>query len=114
MIIERLKQLRIRCGFSQPDFASILNIPLSTYRSYEQGKREPNNDLLIEISKKLNTTTDYLLGREESVDDTSKSSNLLNCKNLSTEEIKLLKNFIQLSKEERIATVRVLEKLIKN
>lgn len=67
MITKRLKQLRVRCGFSQTDLASVLNIPLNTYRSYEQGKREPNNDLLILISEKLNTTTDYLLGRDEPI-----------------------------------------------
>lgn len=112
MNTDNLKQLRVRCGFSQPDFASILNIPLNTYRSYEQGKREPNNDLLILISEKLNTTTDYLLGKDELIGDTLKSNNLLNCENLSTDEMKLLENFIQLSKEERIIAVRVLEKLI--
>lgn len=66
MVLERLKTLRIKKNLSQNDMAESLQIPVTTYRSYEQGKREPNHDTLVKISNILNVTTDYLLGREAS------------------------------------------------
>lgn len=38
--------IRIRLNVSQPVFAGLLNIPLATERSWEQGKRHPSGAAL--------------------------------------------------------------------
>ena len=47
-----------------------LNIPYTTYISYEKGDREPNSEMLIDLADFFNCSIDYLLGRSESqIDD---------------------------------------------
>lgn len=36
-----IKQLRNRTKLSQPDFATLLGVEVSTLRNWEQGRREP-------------------------------------------------------------------------
>jgi len=36
-----VRGIRERLGFSQPEFATRINIPLDTLRNWEQGKRKP-------------------------------------------------------------------------
>ena len=64
---QRLKQAREYEGYTQEEFSSMLKIPLSTYRKYEiQSKwhAEPNQELLVKMSKLLNVSVGYLLGTE--------------------------------------------------
>lgn len=64
MNIENLKQAREAAHFTQMQAANALEISDGTYKNYEQGKREPNNTLLLKIADLYGVTTDYLLGRE--------------------------------------------------
>ncbi len=64
MNIENLKQARETAHFTQMQAAKSLGISDGTYKNYEQGKREPNNTLLLKIADLYGVTTDYLLGRE--------------------------------------------------
>lgn len=64
MNIENLKQAREAAHFTQMQAAKALEISDGTYKNYEQGKREPNNTLLLKIADLYGVTTDYLLGRE--------------------------------------------------
>jgi DNA-binding transcriptional regulator YiaG len=41
-----ISAIRIKLGVSQPVFASILNVPLATARSWEQGTRSPSGAAL--------------------------------------------------------------------
>jgi len=58
---KRLKDIRINLGFRQEDFADI-GIQQSQISKYENNKQEPTPDTMASIAKKLNITTDYLLG----------------------------------------------------
>lgn len=64
----RLKKLREETGYSQKDFAKKLGIPSTTYNNYETGFREPDFDVLKELSKALNVSTDYLLGATDNTE----------------------------------------------
>lgn len=64
MNIENLKKARESTGLTQAQAAEELGISGGTYTNYEQGKREPNNTLLVKIADLFGVTTDYLLGRE--------------------------------------------------
>ena len=58
----RLKDLREDNDLSQKDIAKILNIPTRTYSSYENNERGLPIDILIQLTKIYNTSSDYILG----------------------------------------------------
>ncbi|CAJ1226574.1 helix-turn-helix domain-containing protein [Lactiplantibacillus xiangfangensis] len=62
MRIDRLKELRKTNHYTQQAFAEKMNIPRTTYAAYEQGKRQPDNELLLRFANIFNVSTDYLLG----------------------------------------------------
>ena len=62
---ERLKLLRKQKGVTQKTVADAIGVTLSAYSNYEQGLREPNNQILINICKYYDVTADYLLGIED-------------------------------------------------
>ncbi len=45
----KLKELRIRAGFSQKQVYEHFNIPQSTFSSWETGKAEPSGDMLLKL-----------------------------------------------------------------
>lgn len=60
---DNLKKYRELAGYeSAKEFSDALNIPYPTYIAYENRGREPKYELLIKIAKKLDVTTDELLG----------------------------------------------------
>lgn len=59
---ERLKLLRKEKGVSQKAVAKEIGVTLSAYSNYEQGIREPSNQILINLCKYYNVSADYLLG----------------------------------------------------
>lgn len=64
MVIEKLKQYRIERGLTQAQFAKLLGVSSSAVGMYEQGRREPDGDLLAHIATILHCSTDELLGVE--------------------------------------------------
>ena len=62
MFKERLRELRNKKGLSQTKMGELLKITRQAYCHYENGKREPTQEVLKEISKILNCSIDYLLG----------------------------------------------------
>ena len=65
-ISERLVEIRERNGYTRKRLAEELNRPYPTITKYETGEREPGHAYIIEIAKKFNVTTDYILGIEKS------------------------------------------------
>lgn len=61
MYFKRIEDLRIDNDLTQQHVADILHIKREVYRRYEKGTRTIPVDLLIELAKFYNTTTDYLL-----------------------------------------------------
>lgn len=65
MFNKRLREMRMKRGFTQQHFADLLGIALRSYQCYETGTRTPNYSLLILIADILDVSLDYLLGRDE-------------------------------------------------
>ena len=59
---QRLRDLRLKKGLTQKELAYKLGVSPSAVGMYEQGRREPENALLSELCRILDTTTDYLIG----------------------------------------------------
>ncbi len=65
MFNKRLREMRMKRGFTQQRLADSLNIALRSYQCYETGTRTPCYDLLILIADTLDVSLDYLLGRDD-------------------------------------------------
>ena len=61
MIGVRIAMLRCAHGLSQAELACRLHISASAVGMYEQGRRAPSLQLLVQLAKELGVTTDYLL-----------------------------------------------------
>ena len=67
MIGKRVKELRIKLKMSQQELGNAIGVTKVSICGYENGSRIPNLDNLIKLAHTLETTTDYLLGREITV-----------------------------------------------
>ena len=62
---DRLKLLRKQKAVSQKTVAEAIGVTLSAYSNYEQGIREPNLQILINLCKYYEVSADYLLGIDD-------------------------------------------------
>lgn len=60
----RLREMRMKHGFTQQRLSDILGIAIRSYQCYETGTRTPNYELLIRIADTLDVSLDYLFGRD--------------------------------------------------
>lgn len=62
---KRLKELRESKGLTQKQVAQLLNLHSVTYLHYEKSQREPPLQVLAEMAKFFEVSTDFLLGLSE-------------------------------------------------
>ncbi len=58
----KIKKERENLNMTREDLAKKVGVSYSAIAMYEQGNREPNNDLLIKMCELFRCTSDYLLG----------------------------------------------------
>ena len=63
----RLRDLRVDKDLKQKDLAEYLNCTQVAYSRYELGKRDIPTEVLIALAKFYNTTTDYILGLTDDI-----------------------------------------------
>ena len=85
-----LKTLRLREDMTQAQLAQKLSLTKSVISAYETGLRLLSYDVLIQIAKIFNVTTDYLLGLERKYE--------LDLSGLTQAEIDALLNLIKAMK----------------
>ena len=61
MLGPRIASLRRRAGLSQAELAARLKVSPSAVGMYEQGRREPSVNTLLDLSREFGVSTDYLL-----------------------------------------------------
>lgn len=61
MLGPRIASLRRRAGLSQSELAARLKVSPSAVGMYEQGRREPSVDTLVDMAREFGVSTDYLL-----------------------------------------------------
>lgn len=66
---KRLKELRDLSGLSQEALAQKLHISRSRIGMYEQGRRQPDFEMLEAIADTFNVNMDYLLKKESTTED---------------------------------------------
>lgn len=97
---ERIKYLRQKQGLSQAELARMLNCTQAALSQYERGIREPSLSDLGNIADTLATTTDYLLGRTEILNEDISIRNIGDYLGLCEEAIERLHTmYIKYKKE---------------
>ena len=94
-----LKQLREDRRITQSELSKALKISPCTVGMWEQGRREPDYEMLKRIADYFNVSTDYLLGRDETTIS------------LSSLQITLLKMFDRLNIEGQDLIMRIINSL---
>ena len=77
----KLKELRKLKHFKQEEVAKALNISQTGYSYYENGRNEPNIEMLIKLANLFNVSVDTLIGRETediSLEHTTYQQELIN------------------------------------
>lgn len=62
---ERLKELRKQNGLTQKALGEKICVSEDNISDWERGKSEPNIQAIMNLSIALDTTIDYLLGKDE-------------------------------------------------
>lgn len=120
MIGKRLKSLRKQRGFTMQDISDKLGVARSTYAGYESDYRQPPLEILYQIAELLTTSTDYLLGLTDTPypkEPTKNARELLSDEDLhwdgvplSDEELKPLRELLELVTRERLLKIKEDEK----
>lgn len=59
---QRIRETRIRMGYTQEKLAEVMCVPKSTISAYENNKVDIKASVIVELSNHLATTPNYLLG----------------------------------------------------
>ena len=62
--MERIKILRKQKKLTMKRLGELAGVAESTISLYENGKRQPDNEILCKLADTLGCTVDFLLGRE--------------------------------------------------
>ena len=65
LLNERIKSLRISCGYSQVEFARLVGVTKQCVSNWENDNVIPSVEMLVKIADIFHVTTDYVLGRSE-------------------------------------------------
>ncbi|MBQ7883795.1 MAG: helix-turn-helix transcriptional regulator [Phascolarctobacterium sp.] len=76
-----LQDLREDRDITRKDLANALNISISALGMYEQGRREPNIDMLIKMADYFDVPIDLLVGRSYKNDNNQLLIEALHLKN---------------------------------
>lgn len=95
----RIVGLRQELNITQISLAKSVGITKSMLSKYENDINIPKADVLGEIATRLNTSTDYLLGKTTNPAPVKKSDTWIQLRN---DEYELLTSYRQLSNENRV------------
>lgn len=97
-----LKTLRTNAQKTQFEVALYLGITRAAYTNIENGKRQPDNTILLKLSEYFNVSIDYLLGNTD-----IKEKPTPNWSELSKKDKAILEWFYSLPEEKRQAILTV-------
>lgn len=92
MLGEKIRNLREDKELSQRQLADILGVSPSTVGMYEQGRRSPDKEMILELAKFFGVSVDYLLG----------TTNIKTSKTQSKHESKDVTDILLAAKEQLI------------
>ena len=105
-----IKNAREKSKMTQQDCADYFEIGLRAWQTYEQGRSEPKNELLVRMADCFNVTTDYLLGRETG--EPKAIDKLASEFNMSALEKEIINNYLSLPHDMRDYLMELLQKSV--
>lgn len=75
---DRIKKERENLNLTREDLAKEIGVSYSAIAMYEQGHREPNNELMLKICEIFDCSMDYLTGKSKFKTKSSELDNYLN------------------------------------
>ena len=88
MFEDKLRYLRQQRSMSQKELGQALGVSTSTIGMYEQGRRQPDNQMLMKICSYFAVTADYLIGnRPSDMDDVMTEVEALGRRLMSSEAL---------------------------
>ena len=101
---DRIAKLRVAKGLSQHQLSQMLGVKRSVVSYYESGDRLPSYDVLMEMSRVFNVSTDYLLKGKDAEIERFVSSVLSLYKNTIKERLPRILEAVDIRKivEDRI------------
>lgn len=91
----RLRDLRIKYGYSQREVSEKISVSPSIVSGYESGERTPSTQVLLSLAYLYGCSTDYLLGKQN-----DSSQLVLDVSGLSDKQINAIKNIAEAMKEK--------------
>jgi transcriptional regulator with XRE-family HTH domain len=105
---DRIRELRIKRGYTQDDMAEKLDMNRANFSNYERNVSLPPSDVLSKIADILKTSTDYLLGRvdnpyppQKDIPEWATKKDIRDFKKLLEEDIELFFDGKPLSEEDK-------------
>ncbi len=90
----RIAKLRVAKGLSQHQLSQMLGVKRSVVSYYESGDRLPSYDVLMEMSRVFNVSTDYLLKGKD-------ASRVIQVSDLSEKELDVVMGVINALREKK-------------
>lgn len=103
--MNRIKELRAEKGILQADLAKLLKIGQATISNWENGRTEPDQEALREMSKIFGASIDYILGNT----DIKKPLTSEDMSGLTEKQIRILQMMDQMTPEQQDEMVRQAE-----
>ncbi|MEA2875121.1 MAG: hypothetical protein QOF14_317 [Hyphomicrobiales bacterium] len=101
---ERLKAARELRELSQAQLAAKAGLPAASVSHFESGPRKPSFDNLKALAGALQVTTDYLLGRSDTVDASAPVGRIhRDLHKLTSKDLELAEQFVDLLIKQRSA-----------
>lgn len=108
----RIKELRLQRGFTQEQMAEQLGMNRANFSNYERDVATPPGETLIKIADLLKTSTDYLLGREQSaLPGWASSKDKRDFKKMLEEDAPVMFDGMPISDDDKEKIKRVMEAL---
>ena len=101
---QRIRDLRKRNGLTQTDLANKIGLQFGTVSKYEKDEISIPAENLSKIADVLDTTTDYLLGRNTTINEpialAASTKNKIDISGVSDEDRKAIERFIEMAKSK--------------
>lgn len=107
MKYQRIRDLREDKDMKQIEISDMLNIGLSTYQRYEQGKLKIYLETAHQLANYYNVSLDYIAGRTNDKRGLSRSE-------MNEQETSLIKKFRSLSENGKGKIIERLEVILEN
>ncbi|MEV2910280.1 helix-turn-helix transcriptional regulator [Paenibacillus larvae] len=107
----RLREMRLKYGYSQEEFATKVGLKRTNIANYESGRNIPPSQVLGKIAEGFNTSTDYLLGKTDNPEP-------LEARDMEAISIDDLQNFtleyrgVELTEDEKRHVIQLLRSVL--